>query len=320
MIKKMRKINLNESCKNSYDLYELMDMFLNFKKAEGIAERTMKDYQFNFKHFKEYASSTLDLELLKSEIVAFMATKSSLSPYTYNSVLKMLKALFNWITNQEYIMKNPIKLLGLKNKKEHIKDVNISPSDIKKLLSIMNLTNYCEFRDYIIVCLMIDCGIRPAECFKLVEDNILFASNSIMVTTEIAKTKTERMLPISLLVIDMIKKLISLKPKEWKSKLVFTTHTGTPLNSEVFSRRFKVYGGKCDVYITAYDLRHSFATQFLENNGNVFCLQRMLGHSNLNMTRRYVHFSQSYITEQHSISSPLNNIIQRNTRMGKVLR
>lgn len=52
----------------------------------------------------------------------------------------------------------------------------------------------------------------------------------------------------------------------------------------------------------------------------VFSIQRMLRYSNFNMTRRYVHFRQSYISAQHSISSPLNNIIQRNIRMDNVLR
>ena len=46
--------------------------------------------------------------------------------------------------------------------------------------------------------------------------------------------------------------------------------------------------------VTFHSLRHSFATYFLLNGGNLITLQSLLGHSNLNTTRRYIHFSQDY--------------------------
>ena len=46
--------------------------------------------------------------------------------------------------------------------------------------------------------------------------------------------------------------------------------------------------------VTFHSLRHSFATYFLLNGGNLITLQSLLGHSNLNTTRRYTHFSQDY--------------------------
>ena len=46
--------------------------------------------------------------------------------------------------------------------------------------------------------------------------------------------------------------------------------------------------------ITFHSLRHSFATYYLMNGGDLLTLQSMMGHNNLNTTRRYIHFSHDY--------------------------
>lgn len=46
--------------------------------------------------------------------------------------------------------------------------------------------------------------------------------------------------------------------------------------------------------ITEHSLRHSFATYYLMNGGDLLTLQSMMGHNNLNTTRRYIHFSHDY--------------------------
>ena len=54
-------------------------------------------------------------------------------------------------------------------------------------------------------------------------------------------------------------------------------------------------------------LRHTFATQFLLNGGNVFSLQRLLGHENIATTMLYTALSDTLVAEQHRIFSPMAN-------------
>lgn len=75
------------------------------------------------------------------------------------------------------------------------------------------------------------------------------------------------------------------------------------------------YSEKSGEKITPYQLRHSFATLFLKNGGDVFSLQHLMAHSDLRMTKRYTELDESYIEQQHRSYSPallLRIIIYKN--------
>jgi integrase/recombinase XerC/integrase/recombinase XerD len=58
----------------------------------------------------------------------------------------------------------------------------------------------------------------------------------------------------------------------------------------------------------AHLCRHTFATRFLINGGDVFSLQQILGHSTLEMVRHYVNLASSHVTIQHQKYSPLDRL------------
>ena len=59
------------------------------------------------------------------------------------------------------------------------------------------------------------------------------------------------------------------------------------------------------VRVSPHTLRHTFAVFYIRNGGGSFSLQELLGHSTLEMTRRYVHLAQRALAEQHKKFSPI---------------
>ncbi|KAB2950618.1 tyrosine-type recombinase/integrase [Heliorestis acidaminivorans] len=55
--------------------------------------------------------------------------------------------------------------------------------------------------------------------------------------------------------------------------------------------------------------RHASALHHLRNGADVFTVQRILGHADLNMTKRYLALTQSDVREVHSLTSPVNDIL-----------
>ena len=57
-----------------------------------------------------------------------------------------------------------------------------------------------------------------------------------------------------------------------------------------------------------HTLRHTFATQYILNGGDAFSLQKILGHSTLDMVRVYVDMASSNVALQHKKFSPMDRL------------
>jgi len=297
--------------------------FIMFKKAGGISERTESDYKKYFKMF--FTDSDLntmcfpEFEELKAEILKHFSKYADKAPATYNLHFAYLSSFFSWCTLEGYIPQNPIKEIGLKKRKDEIKLRHLETDTIKKLFSIMDIKTFSGYRDYAITVLTMDTGIRPKEIFSLHKDDIDLLHGNLTIPRDISKTRTTRVLPISMQTIVVIKKLISITPSDWGERLFYTCE-GMQMSAETWGKRLTYYGGKLKHKITPYMLRHSFAIGYLKNGGNVFALQKELGHVDITMTRRYINISDNDLKEQHISASPLNNFLQRTTRVQKLFK
>ncbi len=92
---------------------------------------------------------------------------------------------------------------------------------------------------------------------------------------------------------------------------VFLTWHGRPLTKDRVEAIVEHYGRKAGisgVRVSPHTFRHSFAVMFLRNGGNVFSLQRIMGHSTLDVLRIYVNMAQADIQEAHRRHSPADNM------------
>lgn len=140
-------VKLNTCTNDNIITYSsLKKQFLSLKRAQGSSNYTMRDYNIKLSLLeKYYTNEYLELESLKMALIKLFADSQTLAPATYNGIYSYLNAFFNWAVNNDYLSKNPIKLLGFKKKRDTSKIRNIPEDVIKRLLQIIDINTFCRF-------------------------------------------------------------------------------------------------------------------------------------------------------------------------------
>ena len=111
---------------------------------------------------------------------------------------------------------------------------------------------------------------------------------------------------------------MSFKLQEWHDTPLFCSSDGKALPPTNFRSRLKRVCLKQGVNITPYELRHIFATTYIRKGGDLFSLQRILGHSSPRMTAIYVNLSTEDLHKKHEQVSVLNNFLNAKSKLGKI--
>lgn len=296
-------------------LSDMVEKFLLVKKAQHLSELTIRDYQKELGHFLQ-VSDTLDYKQLEIDVLNYLSSIPDTSPARYNHPYQALNCLFNWMFEQDIIPKNPIKANKLKKKKD---DGNIKPvtiDDLKTFMAAIDTDYYVGARDYAAIMVLLDTGMRTKELLSLTISDYDKKGKKLTISKQTAKTREQRFAYLSMQTVRILDNFLSIKPKEWEEWL-FPNYEGRQLTVTYFDRAFAKYSALSGVKITPYQLRHSFATLFLEAGGDLFSLQKLMGHADLRMTKRYTEVKESFVSAQHQAYSPVN-MLNKTPRLKKV--
>lgn len=295
---------------------EALGGFLTWKKAHGISDQTYYDYDKHVRlFFKRFPDAWTSTRELKDALFSHLA--EDIAPATYNNRLIYLRTFLNWCVDNGYVSKNPIA--NIKKKKDEGRVVNIDPEILRELLELPDQKTFTGLRDYALILLTLDSGIRPKEALSLIPIDFNPQANEIYIIAKVAKTRVSRTLPISDYSAKAIKRLLAIRPSEWDAEVpIFCTWEGGKMSRHTWGDRIEHYSNKLGVHIRPYDLRHAFALEYLRGGASAFALQRTLGHTNMQMTQRYVALLDEDLKADHTKASPLNRLITEKKRITKL--
>lgn len=295
--------------------FSLMEDFLLRKRAEGVTSFTISSHRSALRNFlTEYQGNIKQVPKLKQSVYIFLSDKKN---GYYNKLLQALRQFFEYLIGEGLIHENPCT--GLKYKRSNVRIVHHDEKVIKAFLDIPDKGTFAGLRDYVIMIAIIDTGIRPNEILQIKIKDIDFLNAQIYIREEYAKTRQPRIVPLSGQTINGLKKVINARHPDWELDTpVFCSFSGHRLTSHNLQERFREYSQQLGTSVTPYHLRHTFALWFIRNGGNVFSLQKIMGHTKLDMTKTYVDLVQADIKESHIKASPLKNIFIQNQRVNKI--
>ena len=214
-------------------------------------------------------------------------------------ILGLLKGMLNDAVKWQLITANPIQFFP--PLKELLRnDCFWTVTEVNQFLRA-NL-NHWLYPTWI---LLLNTGIRRGEAAGLKWDRVHFPTRQIEITRildryglrETTKSGQKRTVPRNDTVRDTLWSLWSQRNTD--SPFVCCRPDGRHLDTQHLYREFKHARERAglETAIRLHDLRHTFASQFMMAGGNIFDLQRILGHSSVEMTQRYAHLSPSHLVK-----------------------
>jgi len=233
-----------------------------------------------------------------------------LSGHTINGYLRALQAFWSWLAREDFIQENPFARLKIPKAPRKVVPI-FSDEQLQHLLAAIDITSSVGYRDYTIILTLLDTGIRCSELTGLRLVDVNLESRLLKVW---GKGSKERLVPIGAKVQKALWKYMARyrpEPITPRYDQVFLTRDGHPLTKDRLEAIVERYGKKAGitgVRISPHTFRHTMAVTFLRNGGDVFSLQRILGHSQLEVLRGYVNLAQSDISRMHRRNSPADNL------------
>jgi integrase/recombinase XerD len=328
-----RQFNQDRQSHNvRYTIIEAVELFIQAKEAEGIRDSTIKGYYDTVKYFREWLNGEIEyidqitattireyIKYLKNDCIPYQGdkirekTKKGLSVYTINIRLRNLKAIFRFLFNEEIISKNPTSNIPLVKDDYHEEVQGLSDKEIDMILDYYDDNQFTQWRDKTLVLLLLDCGLRINEAISLTSEQIDFKQNTLLVPSDIAKNRKYREIPISREVSKRLKQLFDETEQYFgEGCQLFMNAYGDPFTADAFRRRLNRLKVKLDIpKLHPHMFRHTFARNYILNGGDLFTLQKILDHADIQTTRKYIQMDSEHLRQQHNKFSPVRRIFNR---------
>lgn len=303
----------NGHTKTSFD--DALNVLITRCVHRGYAKATIQYYRNELRVFRYYLAdchpeAIEDISVISSldipKFCRYMSEVRHAQVGNINTKLKAIKTFFK-TNDMSHIADHCSPLVADKN----VIPV-FSSEQVRQLLDTCDLTSYIGVRDYVMMLVFADTGIRVKELIGLrVKD---FHPSNGALHIRHSKNKYDRYAPISEEVSTMVEALISLNVRKDPNAYVFQSIHGEALSRRSINNRITKAGERAGIRDQArcspHTFRHYFAKTTIENGANVFQLQKMLGHSSLEMVRRYVNLFDREVFDAHKRYSPKHNFIK----------
>lgn len=274
--------------------------FLEYLKYERrVSVNTVDSYGENLLLLKNYTNN--DLISLKKEDIKDFLDNVEATARTKAHYLTVFNSFYKYLVFMDKIKSNPCD--GIKAPKLEKKlPTYLTNEEIAKLFNI-RLTKPVDYRNKAILEVMYATGARISEVINLELNQIDFEECIIRV---VGKGKKERIIPLDDVAIEALDNYINnYRPfliKNETCNYVFLNKNGEKISRQMIFKMLKNLANKAGITkeISPHTLRHSFASNLLNNGADLRVIQELLGHENLETTEIYSHLQNKKIKDDYN--------------------
>lgn len=291
-------------------LLGMVSAFLSTRRLRNLSPNTITFYSQHLNKFLEFMESNytdVSLEQINHTILREYVSglKENHSAGGVNHHIKVLKILFKFMIEEAVITENPSKKITM-IKTDQVVIATFSNNQVTAMLEITkHQMDFPGIRNYALITLLYDTGCRISELLNLKINDIQLEEKILTVRGKGGKRRVVPFEDRSL--ISLVKYLNKRNKLFGREGVLFLTKFGDPLTLRMTDKIIERIGNKAkveNVRLSAHTFRHTFAKNWLMNGGDIFSLQKILGHKTLDMVKNYVNITFRDIQSQHSKFSP----------------
>jgi len=307
----MRKIRIATT--NDKVFKEAFEDFIRHKKINNLSSESIHYYENCYKTFSQFHDPELPCNAITQDTVEryteFLQSKNIVD-VTVNSYLRGLRAMLYYFMERGYVQEFKIKLIRF-NKK--IKET-YSNGELDILLKKPNLKTcaFAEFRSWVMINYLLGTGNRLSTMTSVKCGDIDFDNNVIRLTK--VKNRKEQIIPLSSTLREILKEYLFYRKGNNEDYLFSTVYGEGMTKSGVTSAIISYNTSRGITKHSIHLFRHTFAKLWILNGGDIFRLQKMLGHSSIDIVKEYVNMFSSDLQVDFDQFNPLESISVKNKR------
>lgn len=288
---------------------ECFEQYISKCVIKNLSTETIKLYQTQFRVF---LGTLKDEEMLISDItiddvnsfILFLRKNHTCNDITINSYLRGVRAFLYYAMEEEYM--RPFKITIPKVEKK-IKETYLD-SELKVLLKKPNLkaTTFTEYKIWVFSNYLLATGNRLSSALAIQVKDLDFENQMIQVNK--TKNRKAQIIPMADSLCKILKEYLKYRKGD-PNDYVFCNSRGGKGDLRTYEDMLAAYNRKRGVSKTSAHLyRHTFAKKWILNGGDIFRLQKILGHSDLSVVKEYVQIFGNDLTVDFDKFNPLDRM------------
>lgn len=295
-------------------LQEAVDEWVRTKEIENVTHKTLLIYKNMTQELVDHVGN-IPLKNYNSKVVLeFLSHQRNregrfgrLSDATLHKYYSVIRTFSRWLEEMEYVQKAATDKVKAPRVETKLPE-SLSDDEVEELFGYLKA--HCSERVQLIFAFFLDTGIRLAEAVMLDLDNVHLDDGWVKVY---GKGRRERILPLGrALTQDLTNYLTYIRPRlaEEGEEALFVTQWGTRYTKEGLATLIKTKLKEIDVngHYGPHKLRHTFATNYLRNQGGIEQLRIQMGHRDIKTTQRYLSLIPDDLKRSHRVASPYDRL------------
>lgn len=278
---------------------EIREFKTYLRLEKGLADNSIQAYLRDVDHLASFMTERgIEPEKVKLDDLQQLLKQLNdlgIAPTSQRRMIAGWRMFFKHLVVEDALKDSPAEMLDLPIRPQHLPDV-LTDEDITKIQATFDLSLPDQYRNNVIIEVLYGCGLRVSELVNLKMSNIYAEEEMLQV---IGKGNKERWVPINPRALDLIDTYIhnvrvhyDIKPGE--EKFIFINRLGRHLsrNYVFMFLQQAVENAGINKHVSPHSLRHSFATELVENGADLRAVQEMLGHESISTTEIYTHLTR----------------------------